>query len=33
VALSGTGTLWVIYATPTPGTADVVFDVTGYFVP
>jgi hypothetical protein len=33
VALSGTGTLSVTYATPTPGTADVVFDVTGYFVP
>jgi hypothetical protein len=33
VALSGTGTLSVTYAAPTPGpTAQVIFDVTGYFV-
>jgi hypothetical protein len=34
VALSGTGTLSVTYAAPTLGpTAQVLFDVTGYFVP
>src|SRR5450759_2072688 len=33
VALGAGGTLSVTYATPTPGTADVVFDVTGYFTP
>jgi hypothetical protein len=34
VALSGTGTLSVTYAAPTLGpTAQVIFDVTGYFTP
>ncbi len=34
VALSGTGTLSITYAAPTLGpTAQVIFDVTGYFVP
>ncbi len=34
VALSGTGTLSITYAAPTPGkTAHVIFDVTGYFTP
>jgi hypothetical protein len=34
VALSGGGTLSVTYAAPTLGsTAQVIFDVTGYFVP
>jgi hypothetical protein len=34
VALSGTGTLSVTYAAPTSGsTAQVIFDVTGYFTP
>jgi hypothetical protein len=33
VALSGSGSLWLTYAAPTLGpTADVVFDVTGYFM-
>jgi hypothetical protein len=34
VALSGSGTLSVTYAAPTSGpTAQVIFDVTGYFTP
>jgi hypothetical protein len=35
VALSGAGgSLWVTYAAPTLGpTAQVIFDVTGYFTP
>jgi outer membrane protein assembly factor BamB len=34
VELSGTGTLWITYAAPTLGpTADVIFDLTGYFMP
>jgi hypothetical protein len=34
VSLSGDGKLWVTYAAPTLGpTAQVVFDVTGYFAP
>jgi len=33
VALSGTGTLSVTYASTTGSTAQVIFDVTGYFVP
>jgi hypothetical protein len=34
VALSGTGTLSITYAAPTSGaTAQVIFDVTGYFTP
>jgi hypothetical protein len=34
VALSGGGTLSVTYAAPTSGaTAQVIFDVTGYFTP
>jgi hypothetical protein len=31
--LSGTGTLWVVFGAPSGHTADVAFDVTGYFVP
>ena len=30
--LSGTGTLWVTYVGKSGTTADVLFDVTGYFV-
>ena len=34
VALSGSGSLWALYDTGGPGqTSDLVFDVTGYFVP
>jgi hypothetical protein len=33
VALSGTGTLAVTYVASTSGTAQVIFDVTGYFTP
>jgi len=33
VALGGNGTLSVTYASPTPGTTQAVFDVTGYFTP
>ena len=33
VALSAGGTLWVSYLATAGATADVVFDVTGYFVP
>jgi hypothetical protein len=33
VALGGTGTLAVTYVASTTGTAQVIFDVTGYFTP
>jgi hypothetical protein len=33
MALTATGTLWVVYKAPAGKTANVIFDVTGYYVP
>ena len=33
VALTGTGSLWAVYKAPAGKTANVIFDVTGYYVP
>jgi hypothetical protein len=33
VALTATGTLWAVYKAPTGNAVDVIFDVTGYYVP
>ena len=33
VALTGTGSLWAVYTAPAGQTANVIFDVTGYYVP